>query len=87
MQSILPYILFTSVTFSWNLDHIPAFSIENFKRDQEEVENLLDLFREKIRLLIAEEKKLAEHGVRVKIIGKRRDLSCPIVACSDYRKS
>ncbi len=45
------------------------FSIENFKRDQEEVESLLDLFREKIRLLIAEEKKLAEHGVRVKLIG------------------
>jgi hypothetical protein len=47
------------------------FSIENFKRDQEEVESLLDLFREKIRLLIAEEKKLAEHGVRVKLIGMR----------------
>jgi undecaprenyl diphosphate synthase len=46
-----------------------VFSIENFKRDQEEVESLLDLFREKIRLLIAEEKKLAEHGVRVKLIG------------------
>lgn len=46
-----------------------AFSIENFKRDKEEVESLFDLFREKIRLLIAEEKKLAEHGVRVKIIG------------------
>jgi undecaprenyl diphosphate synthase len=48
-----------------------VFSIENFKRDQEEVESLLDLFREKIRLLIAEEKKLAEHGVRVKLIGMR----------------
>lgn len=46
-----------------------AFSIENFKRDREEVDSLFDLFREKIRLLIAEEKKLAEHGVRVKIIG------------------
>jgi undecaprenyl diphosphate synthase len=48
-----------------------VFSIENFKRDQEEVDSLLDLFREKIRLLIAEEKKLAEHGVRVKLIGMR----------------
>ncbi len=35
------------------------------------MESLLDLFREKIRLLIAEEKKLAEHGVRVKLIGMR----------------
>ena len=49
---------------------VPYYSIENFKRDKEEVQSLFDLFREKIRLLIAEEKKLAEHGVRVKIIGK-----------------
>ena len=48
----------------------PPSSIENFKRDKEEVESLFDLFREKIRLLIAEEKKLAEQGVRVKILGK-----------------
>jgi len=46
-----------------------AFSIENFKRDKEEVENLLQLFREKIRMLIEEEDKLREHGIRVKIIG------------------
>jgi ditrans,polycis-polyprenyl diphosphate synthase len=46
-----------------------AFSIENFKRDKEEVENLLQLFREKIRMLIAEEEKLREHGIRVNIIG------------------
>ncbi len=34
------------------------------------MDSLFDLFREKIRLLISEEKKLAEHGVRVKIIGE-----------------
>jgi ditrans,polycis-polyprenyl diphosphate synthase len=56
-----------------------VFSIENFKRDQEEVESLLDLFREKIRLLIAEEKKLAEHGVRVKLIGMRNVVSLHIL--------
>eukprot|EP00088_Acartia_fossae_P031396 TRINITY_DN322_c0_g1_i3.p1 TRINITY_DN322_c0_g1~~TRINITY_DN322_c0_g1_i3.p1 ORF type:complete len:267 (-),score=16.78 TRINITY_DN322_c0_g1_i3:198-998(-) len=51
-----------------------AFSIENFKRDKEEVENLLHLFREKIRLLISEEEKLRHHGIRVKIIGNLKML-------------
>jgi len=46
-----------------------AFSIENFKRDKGEVEELFDLFREKIKKLISEEDKLREHGVKVRIIG------------------
>jgi len=46
-----------------------AFSIENFKRDKEEVEELFNLFREKIKVLISEEQKLAENGVRVRILG------------------
>jgi len=46
-----------------------AFSIENFKRDKAEVEELFDLFREKIKKLISEEDKLREHGVKVRIIG------------------
>ena len=52
-------------------NYIAYSSIENFKRDAEEVEGLLELMREKMRLLIAEEDKLAQHGVRVRVIGGR----------------
>ena len=43
-----------------------AFSIENFKRPQSEVEGLLDLARDKFRRLIDEAEQLKQHGVRVK---------------------
>jgi ditrans,polycis-polyprenyl diphosphate synthase len=46
-----------------------AFSIENFKRGEKEVEALLNLAKEKFKVLISEEEKLKKHGVRVKIIG------------------
>ena len=46
-----------------------AFSIENFKRSEEEVGGLFDLARQKFRLLIEEEEKLRRHGVCVKVIG------------------
>ena len=46
-----------------------AFSIENFKRGEKEVEALLSLAKEKFKDLIKEEEKLKKHGVRVKIIG------------------
>jgi len=46
-----------------------AFSIENFKRPQAEVNALLDLATEKFQRLIDEQDKLAEHGVRVNVIG------------------
>jgi len=48
-----------------------AFSIENFKRDQEEVDALFKLFREKMKLLIEEEQKLKQHGVKIRIIGNQ----------------
>lgn len=47
-----------------------AFSIENFKRSQEEVDGIMDLAREKFIKLIAEKDKLMEHGVRVRVLGK-----------------
>eukprot|EP00088_Acartia_fossae_P045507 TRINITY_DN49022_c0_g1_i1.p1 TRINITY_DN49022_c0_g1~~TRINITY_DN49022_c0_g1_i1.p1 ORF type:complete len:300 (-),score=6.64 TRINITY_DN49022_c0_g1_i1:95-970(-) len=56
------YLGITTVT-------VYAFSIENFKRDQAEVQGLFELFREKIRLLIGEADKLRQHKVRVRIIG------------------
>ncbi len=46
-----------------------AFSIENFKRPQPEVDALLDLATQKFERLIDEKDKLAEHGVRVNVIG------------------
>merc|ERR1711944_106590 len=46
-----------------------AFSIENFKRPQAEVDALLKLAQEKFERLIEEKDRLAEQGVRVNVIG------------------
>lgn len=46
-----------------------AFSIENFKRSQEEVDTLMGLAREKFAKLLEEKDKLKEKGVRIKVIG------------------
>ncbi|KAL9889476.1 dehydrodolichyl diphosphate synthase complex subunit DHDDS-like [Glossina fuscipes fuscipes] len=46
-----------------------AFSIENFKRSEDEVDDLLNLAREKFTKLLEERAKLHEYGVRVRIIG------------------
>ncbi|KAJ1532384.1 hypothetical protein ONE63_000984 [Megalurothrips usitatus] len=46
-----------------------AFSIENFKRPQEEVDALMDLARQKFQRLLDERDKLKEHGVHIRIIG------------------
>ena len=45
------------------------YSIENFKRPQAEVDALLELATEKFQRLVDEKDKLAEHGVRVNVIG------------------
>lgn len=46
-----------------------AFSIENFKRSKEEVDNLMELAREKYKRLIEEKEKLLERGVCIRVIG------------------
>lgn len=46
-----------------------AFSIENFKRTEEEVSSLMDLAREKFKKLLDEKDKLMEEGVSIKVIG------------------
>ncbi|KAG8230492.1 hypothetical protein J437_LFUL013534 [Ladona fulva] len=62
-------------TLQWCLDlGIPevtvyAFSIENFKRTEDEVDALMELARQKFRRLLNEKEKLMEHGVRIRIIG------------------
>jgi len=62
-------------TLQWCLDlGIPevtvyAFSIENFKRSEEEVDALMELARQKFQRLLSEKDKLMEHGVCIRVIG------------------
>ncbi|XP_050083632.1 dehydrodolichyl diphosphate synthase complex subunit DHDDS-like [Anopheles aquasalis] len=71
-----------------------AFSIENFKRTQDEVDALMDLAREKFQGLLAERDKLHERGIRVRIIGNwdllapdmRRILAEAVLLTKDNRK-
>jgi len=46
-----------------------AFSLENFKRDTEEIEALMSIFKEKIDRLIQEEENIMKHGVCIRFIG------------------
>lgn len=46
-----------------------AFSIENFKRSQDEVDTLMTLAREKFTKLMEEKDKLIEKGVKIRVIG------------------
>jgi len=54
--------------------HIPevtlyAFSLENFKREPDEVEALMGIFKEKIERLLQEEANIMKHGVCIRFIG------------------
>ncbi|KAI9560716.1 hypothetical protein GHT06_011666 [Daphnia sinensis] len=46
-----------------------AFSIENFRRSEEEVDQLMSLAREKFQRLLEEKDKLNEHGISIRVIG------------------
>ena len=52
-----------------------AFSTENWKRPQEEISSLMNLFYEVIK---KEKKGLLENGIKVRFIGHREDLSRPL---------
>lgn len=62
-------------TLQWCLDlgiaevTVYAFSIENFKRSQEEVDALMELSRQKFQRLLSEKDKLMELGVCIRVIG------------------
>lgn len=58
--------------FNMNIKEVTvyAFSIENFKRSQDEVDALFDLAREKFQRLLNEKEKIDELGVRIRIIGE-----------------
>ncbi|CAG0887380.1 unnamed protein product [Darwinula stevensoni] len=59
---------------------IYAFSIENFKRTQEEVSGLMTLAQEKMETLLKESNELKDHGVRIQFLGNRGLLSEPLRA-------
>lgn len=46
-----------------------AFSIENFKRSQDEVDTLMGLAKEKFAKVLEEKEKLNEKGVKIRVIG------------------
>ncbi|CAM8952479.1 unnamed protein product [Rhodiola kirilowii] len=52
-----------------------AFSIDNFKRPPEEVQNLMELLQEKIESLIKAESIVHQYGVRVHFIGNLKLLN------------
>lgn len=64
-----------SESLDWCLDlgikevTVYAFSIENFKRSKEEVENLMQMIREKLKELMEEKEKLDKYGVCVRVLG------------------
>ncbi|KAJ8567710.1 hypothetical protein K7X08_019918 [Anisodus acutangulus] len=55
-----------------------AFSIENFKRSQEEVQYLMDLMLEKIKGLLKQESVVNENGVRIHFVGNLKLLDKPV---------
>jgi len=47
-----------------------CFSIENFKRSEDEVAGLLDLARDKLARILDEADRLRDAGVRVRVVGR-----------------
>lgn len=58
-----------------------AFSTDNFKRSQEEVEHLMNLFAKDLQRLATDE-RIHEHEVRVKVIGETDALPEHVVAAT-----
>ncbi|XP_012543466.1 dehydrodolichyl diphosphate synthase complex subunit DHDDS isoform X2 [Monomorium pharaonis] len=62
-------------TLSWCMDlgitevTVYAFSIENFKRNKKEVDELMDLARQKFKRLLEETDELTKAGVCIRVIG------------------
>lgn len=74
LMSMLKYCYELGVTYVT----IYAFSIENFKRKPDEVQNLMDLILEKIEGLLKEESLVNKYGIRVYFIGNLKLLSKPV---------
>lgn len=61
-----------------------AFSTENWMRPNDEVDALMDMFSE---LIVREVPELHEKGVRVRFIGRRRDLKDELIRQMDWAES
>ncbi|MED6204047.1 hypothetical protein PIB30_005446 [Stylosanthes scabra] len=60
-----------------------AFSIDNFKRKPKDVQNLMELMRQKIEELLHQESIINEYGVRLHFIGNISMLSEPVKVAVD----
>lgn len=65
LMSLLKYCY----QFGVNYVTVYAFSIDNFKRQPEEVQNLMQLLQEKIESLLKAESIVHQYGIRVHFIG------------------
>ncbi|KAM1568805.1 hypothetical protein ACFX14_034073 [Malus domestica] len=79
LMSMLKYCFELGVTYVT----VYAFSIENFKRNPEEVQSLMGLMQEKIEGLIKEESIVNQYGVRVHFIGNLKLLSEPVRSAAE----
>lgn len=79
LMSMLKYCYELGVTYVT----VYAFSIDNFKRNPEEVQSLMDLMQEKIEGLIKEESIVNRYGVRVHFIGNLKLLSEPVRSAAE----
>jgi ditrans,polycis-polyprenyl diphosphate synthase len=63
-------------TLKWSLElgvstvTVYAFSIENFKRPQTEIDTIMSLAHEHLHSLLKEEELIHQHGVRIQALGK-----------------
>lgn len=60
-----------------------AFSIDNFKRDPEEVKMVMDLMVEKMEGFLEEDSFVNQYGIRVFVVGNLKLLSEPIRAAAE----
>lgn len=60
-----------------------AFSIDNFKRQPEEVQNLMELLKEKIESLLKAESIVHQYGIRVHFIGNLKLLDDSVRAAAE----
>lgn len=67
--STLMYILRDCYELGVKCVSVYAFSIENFRRSEEEVEMLMNLMQEKLQTLIEKESIVREYGIRVQVVG------------------
>ncbi|KAI3648066.1 hypothetical protein MP228_005920 [Amoeboaphelidium protococcarum] len=67
--SALEQILETCYHLGIKVITVYAFSIDNFNRSQEEVDNLMELFREKLQLFRDESHLVQQHQVRIRVVG------------------